>query len=343
MIIVKTPLRCSLFGGGSDLPEYYRANTEFGSTRYGRVAGFTIDLSTTVVLTKRMDDKIFLGWKEYEIVDKPLDLKHELARWALQCFWDKNNGGIEIKTMADIPTEGTGLGSSASFTVGLIKALAEYNNLEISRDELAREAFHIERNMLGHPGGKQDQYYAAYGGVCLFTFHSWLKEGYAYQDYVRNDQLVYAHKEMGKLESWFSLFKLGEGRKSESVLSEQKENTKHNITLLDKMVEMVPIAAKHITSSHYEPLGEMLHTSWEMKKQLASNISNTMIDEAYAYGREFGSGGGKIMGAGGSGFLLLHHQPEKRGSLVSSMEAKGYQYFPVKISPYGSRVIYNSF
>lgn len=322
MIITQTPLRISLLGGGTDFRDFY-------AREGGCVLSSAIDKCVFVVLKERFDDKIYVNYSRKEIVDDVGHLQHELVREAMRLTGVSK--GIEITTLADIPSEGTGLGSSSSVTVGLVHALYTYQGIIKPAEEIAREACQIEIDICGKPIGKQDQYIAAYGGLRFIRFHP--EEKVDVELVLLDDEL---RRELGR---HLMLFYTNTTRKSDTVLSEQKANINRHLETLRRMKDMTLDARKCILQGDFDAFGELLHKSWECKKQLASNISNSEIDGVYEMARRAGAIGGKITGAGGGGFLLLYctvdRQREVRRSLAHLRE------MPFQLERDGTKVIFN--
>ena len=321
MIIVQTPLRVSFFGGGTDFPSYY---THQG----GCVLSTAIDKYIFVMIKQRFDDMIRVGWTRTEIVDHAEEIQHELIREAL--IKTGITKGVEITTTGDIPA-GSGLGSSSTVTVGALHAMYAYLKELVPAERLAQEACEIELDHLGKPIGVQDQYIAAYGGLRFIEFTT---SGKVITSAVNLDS-----RTQRKLDENFLLFYTGTTRKADQILEEQKTNIQDHLAILGEMKQMAYTARDALLAGEIDVLGELLHQSWELKKQLASKISNGNIDEAYQLARSAGALGGKITGAGGGGFLLLYTPLGKRDSVRSALT--GLQELPFHLEPDGSKVIFN--
>lgn len=321
MIIVQTPLRVSFFGGGTDFPSYF-------TRQGGCVLSTAIDKYIFVMIKQRYDDMIRVGWTRTEIVENVGDIHHELIREALKITGIQK--GVEITTTGDIPA-GSGLGSSSTVTVGSLHAMYAYLTELVSAERLAQEACLIEIDKLGKPIGVQDQYIAAYGGLRFIEFTT---SGKIITSSVNLDQKI-----MRKLDENFLLFYTGTTRKADNILEEQKTNIQDRLSVLGEMKQMAYTARDALLAGEIDVLGELLHQSWELKKQLASKISNGTIDEAYQLARSAGALGGKITGAGGGGFLLLYTPLGKRDSVRSALT--GLQELPFHLEPDGSKVIFN--
>ncbi len=320
MIISQTPLRISFVGGGTDFSDFYRKEK-------GSVLSTAIDKYIYIIIKKRFDDLIVLNYSKKEIVKNVNDLNHELIRESLLMAGIKN--GIEITTLADIPSEGTGLGSSSSLTVGLLLAMYTYNKKNISAPELAKKACQIEIEICGKPIGKQDQYIAAYGGFREIIFNK--NETVDVLENIIDDNV-------SMLESNLMLFYTGITRKSEVILKEQKKDIKNKIHILNKMKEQVPIMLETIKLKKYDSFGRSLHQAWEYKNKLSNNISNKEIDKMYDLAINNGALGGKISGAGGGGFLLLYVPLESQHQVRKVLS--NYKELEFNFAHFGSRIIF---
>jgi D-glycero-alpha-D-manno-heptose-7-phosphate kinase len=322
MIIVQTPLRISLFGGGTDFPSFYKQEG-------GCVLTTAIDKYIFITIKKRFDDKLRIGYTRTEIADSLNDIQHELIRESL-----KKTGiccGVEVTTIGDIPEAGSGLGSSSTVTVGALQAMYTYNGEIVSAERLAREACEIEIDSLGRPIGIQDQYIAAYGGFRLMEFHQ--------DGTVSTEQIKMDNNRARKLNESLMLFYTGMTRKSASILQEQKTNIQDRMSFLRQLKQMAFDARHELECGNLNAIGEMLHESWLLKKELASQISNGMIDDMYIAARLAGAVGGKITGAGGGGFLLLFCPYEKQDSVRDALT--GLQELPFTLEQDGTKVIFN--
>ena len=324
MIISRTPLRASFVGGGSDLPAFYR-------TSPGAVVSTAINKYIYITVNKKFDDKIRVSYSVTEIVDEVDELKHELIRECLKLL--DIDGGIEITSIADIPSQGTGLGSSSSYTVGLLNALYAYKGMHVGAERLAKEACEIEIELCSKPMGKQDQYIAAYGGLQYIRFNP--------DETVFVDPIIHLKDVRIELEKHLLLFYTGLTRSSNSILSEQTENTEQQEEkreILRKMVRLATELSDALNRNELESFGEILHAGWLEKQKLARNISTSIINDWYEKAREHGAIGGKILGAGGGGFLLLYAPPEKHKGIIGALAE--LQRFPFSFEPQGSKIIY---
>ncbi|MCX6044212.1 MAG: GHMP kinase [Chloroflexi bacterium] len=322
MIVTQTPLRISFLGGGTDFREFYRQEE-------GWVLTSAIDKYIYVIIKERFDAKIRVGYTRTEMVDDIDELQHELVR---ECL--RKTGilrGIEISTMADIPSEGSGLGSSSTVTVGLLNAMYHYLGTPVSHERLAAEACEIELDILGKPIGIQDQYIAAYGGQRFVKFCA--------DDQVTVQSLCLDENVMRKLNQNLLLFYTNVARKAESVLAEQVQNIDNRLPVLREMKQLALQAKASLCAQALDDFGQLLDQSWQLKKQLASKISNNTIDDLYNAARKAGALGGKITGAGGGGFLLLYCPPAKQDSVRAALSNLTELSFNLERD--GSKVIFN--
>lgn len=321
MIIVQTPLRISLFGGGTDFPEYFLANG-------GCVLSSAIDKYIYVIIKERFDDQIRISYTETEIVNQVEDLRHELIREALKITGIKK--GVEIATMGDIPA-GTGLGSSSAVTVGALHAFYTYRGQVINREKLAREACEIEVDILKKPIGYQDQFISSYGGLRYFEFKK--------DDSVNHPTVEIDSEIPSELNKHLMLLYTGTTRKSETILSKQKSNILNNLNALNELKLFANEARIALIEGNLDLIGTLLHESWSLKKSLAAGITNDEIEEIYETARKAGALGGKVTGAGGGGFLMLYCPIEKREKVRSALSRLKELKFCLE--PNGSRVIFN--
>ena len=320
MIITRTPLRISFTGGGTDLPAFYKNG-------YGAVVSTSIDKYIYITVNKRFDDSIRVSYSQTEIVNHVDELKHDIARECLRMVGIP--GGIEITSIADIPS-GTGLGSSSSFAVGLLNALYTYVGERLSANELAKRACQIEINVLGHPIGKQDQYAAAYGGVNYFTFER--------SGDVQREKILVSDNDLRNMNRKLMMFYTGIRRSADGILSRQSQETKNKMEVLMFMRDQANRMRDGLIQKGFTPdFAKMLDEAWQKKKSITSGISNPEIDELYQKAISAGAAGGKLLGAGGGGFILLYcdepYQPAVR-------EALGLRELDFEISLNGSRVVY---
>lgn len=322
MIITRTPLRISFAGGGTDLPSFYR---EFDG---GAVTSAAIDRYVHVLVNTKFDKSIRVAYSRTENVDRLDELQHPLFREAMRLAGIHE--ALEIHTIADIPSEGTGLGSSSTMTVGLLNALYAYRGILKGPAELAEEACRIEIDLLKGAAGKQDQYIAAFGGIQYFEF--------AADDSVRAAPIPTSTADRERLGEHLSLFYTGTTRRAEGILKEQSDRTAENRDALLRMRSLAADARAAIVAGEIPRLGAILDEGWQLKRHLSSGITNPAIDEKYARARAAGAYGGKITGAGGGGFLLLLHPPERSRQIADALSPM--QRLPVRISTEGSRILF---
>ena len=322
MIIVQTPLRISFFGGGTDFPSFFM---EEG----GCVLSSAIDKYIFVSVKERFDEKLRVGYTQTEMVDSVDEIQHELIRESLRMTGIRSS--LEVTTMGDIPSEGSGLGSSSTVTVGALHALYTYLGEMVSAETLAREACNIEMDVLKKPIGIQDQYIAAYGNLRYFEF---LPDGQ-----VKAEKVTLDLETRRGFNDRFLLFFTGVSRRADTILREQKENIKDRIAILREIKQMVHEAKKFLANGDFDAFGLLLHESWMLKKSLAGSITNGAIDDMYELARRSGAIGGKITGAGGGGFLLLYVPYEKQLSVRKAL--CGLRELPFRLESDGTKVIFN--
>lgn len=322
MIIVQTPLRVSFFGGGTDFPSFYCAEG-------GCVLSSTIDKYIFVTVKRRFDQLLRVGYTRTEMAESVDQIQHELIRESLRVTGITQ--GIEITTMGDIPSAGTGLGSSSTVTVGVLHALYTLLGEIVPAERLAREACEIELTMLAKPIGIQDQYIVAYGGLRFMEF---LPDGRVIAQKIELDR-----PQARRLKESLLLFYSGVQRNADTILHEQKANMVDRQAVLREIKRLAYDARSHLMAGNVDAIGELLHQGWLLKKQLASQISNSEIDSMYETALKAGAVGGKITGAGGGGFLLLYCPVEKQDSVRAALH--GYQELPFGLEEDGSKVIFN--
>jgi D-glycero-alpha-D-manno-heptose-7-phosphate kinase len=322
LIIVQTPLRISLFGGGTDFPSFFM---EEG----GCVLSSAIDKYIFVTIKGRFDSKLRIGYTQTEMVDEIGQIHHELIRESLRLTGIER--GVEITTMGDIPSEGSGLGSSSTVTVGALHAMYAYRGEIVSAERLAREACAIEIETLRKPIGIQDQYIAAYGGFRYFDF---LPDGK-----VISEKIKISPEARRVLNDNFMLFFTVVTRKASSILEEQTSNIKDHKSELREIKQMAYQARSDIENGNFDNLGLLIHQSWELKKRLAGTISNGHINEIYETALRAGAIGGKITGAGGGGFLLLYVPHDHQNKVRTALD--GLQELPFRLESDGTKVIFN--
>lgn len=323
MIITQTPLRISFAGGGTDFKDYYARSG-------GSVLSTAIDKYIYVIVKERFDDKIRVGYSRTEMVDGVAAIEHELVREAMKKVGIDR--GIEISTMADIPSEGSGLGSSSSVTVGLLHALYAYKGCLVTPETLAREACEIEIETLGKPIGKQDQYIASYGGLRLIAFHP--------DESVTVSTVPMSDEKRRRFSECLLLFYTGITRKADTILAKQKDNIEARLPTLDLMREQTQEIYDALTNCNQNRVGRILDAGWKHKRQLTERISNSAIDGLYEKALDAGAMGGKIAGAGGGGFLLLYCPPDRQGAVRHALA--DMKELPFALERDGTKVIFNA-
>lgn len=324
MIISRAPFRVSICGGGSDLPSFYEKHT-------GCVISTTIKKYCYLTLHPAfMKNDISLKYSQTENVHDYTEINHEIFK---ECFRRFDINGVEIASMADIPS-GTGLGSSSTFTVALLKLLYTYQNKYASTYHIAKEACDIEINALHNPIGKQDQFAAAFGGLKFYEFE---RDGF-----VKIEPIIMKPESYKKLENNLLMFYTGITRSASKILSEQKDNIEHDKSkeeILIKMCELTHKLKAHLEQNDVDYVGEVLREAWELKKQMAGSISQSSIDEYYQRGIKAGATGGKLLGAGGGGFILFYVPSDKQESVRS--ELKELKELPFEFDNSGVSIIFS--
>ena len=324
MIIARSPLRITLGGGGTDLPSYYRQHEGF-------LVSAAIDKYVYVNVARPFKPGIFLKYSQLEYVDQIADVKHPIIREALRLL-DFKTPQVEITTLADIPA-GTGLGSSGSFTTALLKALYAHRRRHLHQEELAELACHIEIDRLGEPVGKQDQYAAAVGGVTCFTFHK--------DDRVTARPLNISMNTFFDLEDNLLLFFTGYSRSASSILQDQNVRTKDSdVEMLENLHYVKELGYRSmevLEKGDTAAFGEIMHLHWLHKKQRSSGMSNPQIDEWYDLAMNNGAIGGKLVGAGGGGFLMF--MAKDRRKLRQAMNSAGLEEVRFRFDYEGTKVV----
>ena len=327
MIIARSPLRITLGGGGTDLPSYYRDHEGF-------LVSAAIDKYVYVNVMRPFTEGIYLKYSQLEHVEQIADVKHPIIREALQMLGFKTPQ-VEITTLADIPA-GTGLGSSGSFTTALLKALYTHRKRHLHQEELAELACHIEIDRLGEPIGKQDQYIAALGGVTCFTFHK--------DNKVTAEPLGISMATMFDLEDNLLLFFTGFSRSANNILKDQKVKSQQNdanmLNNLHYVKDLGYRSRNALVDGKTELFGELMHEHWEHKKRRSGGMSNPQIDEWYELGMKNGAVGGKLVGAGGGGFLMF--MARDRNKLRHAMVHAGLEEVRFKFDFEGTKVVLSS-
>lgn len=325
MIITRAPLRITFGGGGTDLASYYR---KFG----GQLIAASIDKYIYITLHKIFPKEFIIKYSKYERVPDVEMIQHPIIREALKMF--HIDPRLEVTSMADIP-DGTGLGSSSSFTVALVKALAHYNRQLMLTEKLAETACDIEINRLGEPIGKQDQYAAAFGGITCFTFNK--------DDTVEVAPLKISNETLHSLEDDLLLFFTGYSRSASGVLSDQKKKSESNDEEMLKNLHFTKelgIASKvALEDGDLREFARLMHVHWENKRKRSAGMSKSEIDTAYNLAMENGALGGKLIGAGAGGFLMFY--TKDHSLLRKAMAKQGLEEVRFKFDFEGAKVVVN--
>jgi D-glycero-alpha-D-manno-heptose-7-phosphate kinase len=324
MIISRTPLRISFVGGGTDIKEYYKNED-------GIVLSTSINKFIYVAVKKQyqfVDYKFRINWSKTEFCNNIEDIEHPIVREALKFL--NIDYPIEITTFADVPA-GTGLGSSSTFTVGLLHALYALKGEMVTKWQLANQAAHIEINILKRNIGKQDHFAAAYGKLNVFKFHK--------DENVSVEPVFFQNEIKTEIQDRLLMFYTNETRDASSILKKQVDNTKNKLETLTKMKELVtPLREVFNDRKNLNNFGKLLHEGWELKKSITSDITNETINDYYEIAMKAGALGGKLLGAGGGGFLLFYaekiNHDQIRKSLINLHEMK------FKFDEGGSRITY---
>ena len=324
MIISRTPLRISFAGGGSDLRAFYKHEP-------GAVVSTAINQYIYITVNKKFDGKIRASYSITEMVNSVDELKHELIREALKLA--ELEGGIEITSISDIPSRGTGLGSSSTYTVGLLNVLHAYVGRRAGAERLAEEACKIEIDRCDKPIGKQDQYIAAYGGLQFIQFNP--------DESVFVDPIICLPDTKERLQESLLLMYTGLTRSSQQILEEQQGNIENDYDrrrMLQAMTRSALELREALCRNDLDSFGEILHQGWVLKREMASGISNKSIDDWYERARQHGAIGGKLLGAGGGGFLLFYAHVDRHPEIVRAL--KELRPIPFRFEPQGSKIIY---
>jgi len=320
MIITRTPLRISFTGGGTDIGDYYHLNG-------GAVVSMAINKYVYITVNKKFDNAIRVSYSNTEIVQEVSELHHELVREAMRLA--KIDGGIEITSIADIPS-GTGLGSSSSFTVGVLNALNAYAGTRLSARQMAELACRIEIDILGHPIGKQDQYAAAYGGMNYFQFNA--------DESVRCERISLLEDDWRAMSKKLMMFYTGITRSADTVLKEQSKNTGNRLDALSDMKQQAVDMYHELSQNGFTgSFGDALHQGWLKKQTLAGTITTPQITQLYEAALSAGAKGGKLLGAGGGGFLLFYCDEQYQHAVRKALGLRQVDFAP---DYYGSQVVY---
>jgi D-glycero-alpha-D-manno-heptose-7-phosphate kinase len=327
MIVSRAPVRFSLGGGGTDLPSY-------SSVHGGFLVAAAVDKYIWVCANRRFYDSIRLAYSKTETVASVDEIDHRIFREALR--FSGISSGIELTSVADVPSN-SGLGSSSSFTVALLNALHTYKHEFVSSRDLAQEACHIEIDVLKEPIGKQDQFIAAFGGITAFTFGT--------DGSVEVERLAIRPEILDELESNLLIFYSGVERQASSVLSEQGKQIASNrdqaVERMHRIKELGYETRRILVSGNIDAYGELLHEHWMNKRRLASNMTDSTIDEHYDAARAAGAIGGKLMGAGGGGFFMFYTTPTNRRRVYTALTERGLRPMRFRFEANGARVVAN--
>ncbi len=327
MIITKTPLRIPLGGGGTDLPEFY---SRFG----GHLVTAAIDRHIFVMVQKWFEQGIKVGYTKTEIVQSVHDIQHPVVREALKLSGISCH--LEVLSMAELPSQ-TGLGSSATYTVGLLKALGVYVGTEVGTKDLAELACHLQMEILREPGGKQDQYAAAFGGLLSLDID--------HDGTVEVNRLDLSPEVLEELEYNLLYFYTGLSRKAADIQSQYASAVARNDTTpveaLLKIKEIGLLSEKALLAGRLDEFGYLLDEHWSTKQRISSGISNGRVNELYCIAKQAGSYGGKLMGAGGGGFLMLYCPVNRKQSVRDALTREGAREVKFQFEPEGSRVLLN--
>mgnify|MGYP001196225383 CR=1 FL=1 len=321
VMLSRTPVRVSFCGGGTDLQSFWNAHPEGGA-----VTSLTISNYIYVLLNRRFESSIRVAYTKTEIVESIDDVEHELVREALQQA--NLTSHIEVVTVADIPSRGSGLGSSSALTVGLLNAVHAWNGQELGPEDLARGACHIEIDRLGQPIGQQDQYAAAYGGLNHIVFHQ--------DGAVSVEPIAVSDDLAARIADEFILVWTGRHRRASGILEEQNQRTSSSASM-DRLIRMREQAVEvrdAFRKGDLVAVGSLLDEGWRLKRGLSSKITDADIDALHGEVMACGATGCKLLGAGGGGFLLAHGGADLGNKVRDRLPAA--KCIPLKIDPHGS-------
>lgn len=324
MIISRTPLRMSFVGGGSDLPSFYE---RFG----GAVLSTAIDKYVFVTCNPKFDSGIRIAYSKTEEVASVDEIDHKIVRATMKLLEVK--GGIEITTIADVPSRGTGLGSSSSFAVGLLNVLHAFQSCYASAARLAEESCRVEIDLCGEPIGKQDQYAAAFGGFNLIEFQP--------DGRVDVTPVMLRNEVRQSLSRRIIAFYTGVTRSASELLAVQATTVASSADkqkALQRMVQLCYVMKSELEGGNVDSFGEILHENWMLKKSLTAGISSEHIDQWYEAARRHGATGGKILGAGAGGFLIFYADEERHAGIEQALS--GLRRVQFGFEPLGSRIIF---
>ena len=325
MIISRTPVRVSFCGGGTDVDWFSQA-----SENGGMVTSLALDRYIHVTVNKRFDNRIRLSYSKLELVDNFEELEHELVRESMRMTGVTS--GVEITTIADIPSRGTGLGSSSSVTVGLLNALHCFAGRSVSASQLASEACQIEIDILKQPIGRQDQYAASYGGINTIKFCN--------NGDVLVEPIDISDDIKSRISEEFTLIFTGKSRSASSILSNSVNEGKFAIDNLKRIRDQADEAKDFLNSGRLSDLGSLLNEAWEMKRGISESVSDSFLDETYERIISTGATGAKLLGAGGGGFFLVHGDSKTRQKLKLEFSSD-FRMIPLNIDNMGSSIIHN--
>ena len=318
MFLSKTPLRISFVGGGTD---YFNNESDLK----GRVISTTIDKYLYISLNKRYNNQIRAAYSKTEIVNNVNYLEHKIIKEALKKYSIYN--GVELTTVADVPSSGSGLASSSALTVGLINLIREYKNLKITKKILAKEACDVEINRCKKPIGMQDQYSTAYGGFNKIEF---------FQNKVKVKKISLSEKKLNKFKNSLILFYTGINRQADKILINIKKSGK-KFKNFDKLSNLAKQFEKELIFGNIENCGEILNENWQLKKNLDNSVSSLNLDQIYSAAKNAGAIGGKILGAGGGGYFLFITKQKNKEKLVKTLSK--LQYINFKFTSEGSKIV----
>jgi D-glycero-alpha-D-manno-heptose-7-phosphate kinase len=324
MIISKTPFRISFVGGGSDLPDFYQRG-------YGAVVSSAIDKFVYLALHEFFDRRYLLKYAQTESCESIDAIQHPLIRECLRIT--DNRDFLEITSFADIPSLGSGLGGSSSFSVGLINALLARQGRMPSHETCAASACEVEIGRLKEPIGKQDQYAAAFGGMNYIRFNA--------DGTVHVEPIILSAEIRANLEKRLLLFYTGVTRKAVEILAEQRRNIvsdPHCFATLSRMRDQADELRSALAAGDIAAIGRMMHEGWLLKKQMAAGVSSTYFDEIYERGCAAGAAGGKLLGAGGGGFFLFYVEPGRRQAVIDALQ--DLRLLDFRLERQGTRIIY---
>jgi|TARA_B100001105_G_scaffold243557_1_gene224612 D-glycero-alpha-D-manno-heptose-7-phosphate kinase len=325
MIISRTPVRVSFCGGGTDTDSFAES-----SPNGGMVTSLALSRYIHVTVNQRFDNRVRVSYSRMETVDNFEDIQHELVRESMRLTGVTS--GIEITTIADIPSRGTGLGSSSAVTIGLLNALHRFAGRDVGAAQLAAEACRIEIDILGQPIGRQDQYAAAFGGVNAISFG---KGGE-----VSVDPLNLPEETMAKMAEEFTLVFTGTSRSASEVLSKGADDSLIETTNLGRIREQADMARDLLECADLSGLGSLLNEAWQMKRGISSAVSNDILDDLYESIMSSGATGAKLLGAGGGGFFLVHGNAALRDNLAEILDDE-HRMIPLGIDNSGSTIIFD--